>query len=158
MRITGRDAQQKTADHSPDRVSLLHKGGYPICNSGCGDSIVEIRPSSSGQLPVPVALNAPSPTRFGNMIHHQEEKVNTFYRKEKEIVVYARRNVGLWPTQCCALRETDCHVAALCERRLLAMTVKILLSAPGIGALRNETYVIANQCAHWCGNPHPRHS
>ena len=30
-----------TADHSPDRVSLLHKGGYPICNSGCGDPIVE---------------------------------------------------------------------------------------------------------------------
>jgi len=32
--------------------------------SGCGDSIVEKFPSSSGQLPVPVALNAPSPTLF----------------------------------------------------------------------------------------------
>ena len=32
--------------------------------SGCGDSIVESNPSSSGQLPVPVALNAPSPTLF----------------------------------------------------------------------------------------------
>ena len=32
--------------------------------SGCGDSIVENIPSSSGQLPVPVALNAPSPTLF----------------------------------------------------------------------------------------------
>ena len=27
MQITGREVQQKTADHSPDRVSLLHKGG-----------------------------------------------------------------------------------------------------------------------------------
>ena len=32
--------------------------------SGCGDLIVEKIPSSSGQLPVPVALNAPSPTLF----------------------------------------------------------------------------------------------
>ena len=31
--------------------------------SGCGDSIV-VKPSSSGQLPVPVALNALSPTLF----------------------------------------------------------------------------------------------
>jgi len=32
--------------------------------SGCGDPIVEKIPSSSGQLPVPVALNARSPTLF----------------------------------------------------------------------------------------------
>ena len=59
-----RETAANTADHSPDRVSLLHKGGYPICNSGCGDPIVERVPSSSGQLPVPVALNAGSPTLF----------------------------------------------------------------------------------------------
>ena len=57
-------AAKKPADHLPDRVSLLHKGGIPICNSGCGDPIVERVPSSVGQLPVPTALNAGSPTLF----------------------------------------------------------------------------------------------
>ena len=32
--------------------------------SGCGNATVEKFPSSSGQLPVPVALNAASPTLF----------------------------------------------------------------------------------------------
>ena len=32
--------------------------------SGCGNAIVENSPSSSGQLPVPVALNAADPTLF----------------------------------------------------------------------------------------------
>ena len=32
--------------------------------SGCGDLIVERGPSSTGQLPVPAALNARSPTLF----------------------------------------------------------------------------------------------
>ncbi len=32
--------------------------------SGCGDPIVERIPSSAGQLPVPAALNARSPTLF----------------------------------------------------------------------------------------------
>ena len=66
----------KTADHSPDRVSLLHKGGFPICNSGCGDPIVERVPSSVGQLPVPTALNAGSPTLFRNTIHDSPGNVN----------------------------------------------------------------------------------
>ena len=46
--------------------------------SGCGDSIVE-NPSSSGQLPVPVALNALSPTLFGIIIHDFPEKVKRFF-------------------------------------------------------------------------------
>ena len=37
--------------------------------SGCGNSIVDDYPSSSGQLPVPVALNAPFPTLFAVIIH-----------------------------------------------------------------------------------------
>ena len=45
--------------------------------SGCGNSIVE-NPSSSGQLPVPVALNAPYPTLFAVIIHDSAGKVNTF--------------------------------------------------------------------------------
>ncbi len=43
--------------------------------SGCGNSIVENVPSSSGQLPVPVALNAGSPTLFPLTIHEMEGKV-----------------------------------------------------------------------------------
>ena len=46
--------------------------------SGCGNSIVE-NPSSSGQLPVPVALNALSPTLFESIIHHFWEKVNRHF-------------------------------------------------------------------------------
>ena len=34
-------------------------------------------PSSSGQLPVPVALNAGSPTLFANNIHQRKGFVNT---------------------------------------------------------------------------------
>ncbi len=66
--------------------------------SGCGDSIVE-KPSSSGQLPVPVALNALSPTLFRVIIHQKEKNVNTFfiisgnfYRKEKPPDLPAAKN------------------------------------------------------------------
>ena len=56
---------------------------------------------------------------------------------------------------CAAARSTDCHVASL-----LAMT-------RGGGISSRPTFlqpltpcrlqhVIANQCAHWCGNPRPR--
>ncbi len=45
--------------------------------SGCGDPIVERVPSSSGQLPVPVALNAGSPTLFSFTIHDTSTNVNT---------------------------------------------------------------------------------
>ena len=37
-------------------------------------------PSSSGQLPVPVALNAELPTLFGVIIHDFSPFVNTFFR------------------------------------------------------------------------------
>ncbi len=46
--------------------------------SGCGDPIVEHVPSSSGQLPVPVALNARSPTLFAVIIHDSKGNVNSF--------------------------------------------------------------------------------
>ena len=46
--------------------------------SGCGDPIAEKDPSSSGQLPVQVALHARSPTLFFVIIHDWEEIVNTF--------------------------------------------------------------------------------
>ena len=44
--------------------------------SGCGNIIVDLRPSSSGQLPVPVALNAMLPTLFIHTIHQMGENVN----------------------------------------------------------------------------------
>ena len=44
--------------------------------SGCGNIIVDFYPSSSGQLPVPVALDAMSPTLFVPTIHHLDENVN----------------------------------------------------------------------------------
>ncbi len=44
--------------------------------SGCGDPIVDKNPSSSGQLPVPMALNARSPTLFPFTIHDLAEFVN----------------------------------------------------------------------------------
>lgn len=45
--------------------------------SGCGNLIVENLPSSSGQLPVPVALNARSPTLFAHYY-------TRFFSKSKE--------------------------------------------------------------------------
>ena len=50
--------------------------------SGCGDPIVESVPSSSGQLPVPVALNAGSPTLFMDTIQEKYGKVNRKMEKE----------------------------------------------------------------------------
>ena len=49
--------------------------------SGCGDLIVEKIPSSSGQLPVPVALNARSPTLFTEHYTGFLRKVNSKYKK-----------------------------------------------------------------------------
>ena len=38
---------------------------------------------------------------------------------------------------------------------LLAMTVVFDNFRTQMGTNRNKKYVIANQCAHWCGNPFP---
>ena len=76
---TGMMGQQYTADHSPDRVSLLHKGGCPICNSGCSDSIVDRFLRPPGKLPVPVALNALSLTLFTLTIHDFTGNVNRLF-------------------------------------------------------------------------------
>ena len=47
--------------------------------SGCGNIIVDIHPSSSGQLPVPVALAATLPTLFIHTIHHVGKNVNPYF-------------------------------------------------------------------------------
>ena len=59
------------------RVRKLHRGK---------------RPSSSGQLPVPVALNAGSPTLFANNIHQRKGFVNT---PSKKITAEALRTVSI---------------------------------------------------------------
>ena len=56
--------------------------------SGCGNAIVENSPSSSGQLPVPVALNAAFSTLFAPIIHDWNKKVNSFLKKQREIAIY----------------------------------------------------------------------
>ena len=70
--------QQYTADHSPDRVSPLIKEdilyGQRVRRRHRGKF-----PSSSGQLPVPVALNALSPTLFESIIQHLGQKVNRIF-------------------------------------------------------------------------------
>ena len=43
-------------------------------------------PSSSGQLPVPVALNAELPTLFGDIIHDFAPFVNTFFRRDSHFL------------------------------------------------------------------------
>ena len=53
-----------------------HKGGHPLWAAGA-ETPSWTRPSSSGQLPVPVALNARSPTLFANNIHQICRFVNT---------------------------------------------------------------------------------
>ena len=50
---------------------------------------------------------------------------------------------------CATARRTDCHVASL-----LAMTRGRDVLAPAHTSFLQ--HVIANQCAHWCGNPRPR--
>ncbi len=52
--------------------------------SGCGDPIVEIFLRPPGKLPVPVALDAGSPTLFKVNIHDCLGKVNMFSTKNAE--------------------------------------------------------------------------
>ena len=56
-----------------------HIRRYSYMGSGCGIIIVDAGPSSSGQLPVPVALNAMKPTLFTHTIQHMMGIVNSFF-------------------------------------------------------------------------------
>ena len=69
-----------TADLSPDRVSLLHKGGCPICNSGCGDPIVEkfLRPPGNSPSQRHLTQGLLLCSRF--TIHDSMENVNRFFQ------------------------------------------------------------------------------
>ena len=49
--------------------------------SGCEILIAAKMPSSARQLPILAALHARVSTLFGHIIHHEEQKVNTFLKK-----------------------------------------------------------------------------
>ena len=74
-----------TADHSPDRVSLLHKGGESIMAQRVRKPHRGKIPSSSGQLPVPRALNARLSTLFAHTIHQMSKKVKGKWKKMEKI-------------------------------------------------------------------------
>ena len=48
--------------------------------SGCEILIAAKMPSSARQLPILAALHARASTLFGHIIHHGEQKVNTFLK------------------------------------------------------------------------------
>ena len=64
--------------------------------SGCGDPIVASSLRPPGKLPVPVALNAGSPTLFGVTIHDFSGKVKRIWKKvgEKDGAVLSPDKLG----------------------------------------------------------------
>ena len=66
-----------TADHSPDRVSLLHKGGESIMAQRVRIPHRGQGPSSVTQLPILTALHAGFPTLFLYTIQQIPPLVNT---------------------------------------------------------------------------------
>ena len=71
----------ETADLIARPSIASHKGGLvPIWAAGAVTSSWN-DPSSSGQLPVPVALNAGLPTLLGLMIHENRQDVNRKWKK-----------------------------------------------------------------------------
>ena len=54
--------------------------------SGCGDSIVDKNLRPPGKLPVPVALNAGSPTLFPIILHNGSAKVKDKFSKSRHIL------------------------------------------------------------------------
>ena len=56
-------------------------------------------PSSSGQLPVPVALNAELPTLFGLIIHDFTGFVNTYLKKLPQPAACGDLLIGNYPAK-----------------------------------------------------------
>ena len=54
--------------------------------SGCEILIAAKLPSSARQLPILAALHARASTLFGHIIHHGEQKVNTFLKNIDKIL------------------------------------------------------------------------
>ena len=84
-----------TADLSPDRVSLLHKGGCPICNSGCGDPIVEKFLRPPGNSPSQRHLTQGLLLCSRLTIHDSMENVNRFFQI---LEIFCARQIAVYGT------------------------------------------------------------
>ena len=62
----------------PTEYRCYIKEVFPICNSGCGNPIVDLILRPPDKLPVPVALDARSPTLFAPIIHQSPENVKPY--------------------------------------------------------------------------------
>ena len=90
---------------SPNRVSLLHKGGNPFYDAAGAETLSRTSgPSSATQLPILAALHAGFPTLFA--VHY-----TPFVRKCKEVFNDARRIIRIqqvpWPTRFGFAAETE---------------------------------------------------
>lgn len=63
--------------------------------SGCEILIAGLLPSSARQLPILAALHARASTLFGPIIHHEEQKVNTFFEKYRYFFIERTINLSL---------------------------------------------------------------
>ena len=69
----------------PTEYRCFIKEVSPLWRSGCENPIVEKFPSSSGQLPVPMALNARLSTLFDHTIHQMHGNVKGIWKKMEKI-------------------------------------------------------------------------
>ena len=68
----------------PTEYRCFIKEVNPLWRSGCENPIVEKIPSSFGQLPVPMALDARFSTLFAHTIHQMTGKVKGIWKKKEE--------------------------------------------------------------------------
>ena len=79
---------EKTADQLPDRVSLLHKGGFPqYATAGAVTPSWNTFLRPSGNSPSQQHLTQGLLLCSRITIQHKEEKVNTFCQRQGEIVI-----------------------------------------------------------------------
>ena len=81
----------------PTEYRCYIKEGFLYVCSGCGNDTVEKIPSSSGQLPVPVALNASLPTLFKSYHTRRNSKSKDLIGKYQQILIERGRAVFAAP-------------------------------------------------------------
>ena len=77
----GRGSAKKQPTIRPTEYRCFIKEVNPLWRSGCENPIVEKLPSSSGQLPVPMALDARLSTLFAHTIHQMTGNVKGKWQK-----------------------------------------------------------------------------
>ena len=80
----GRGSAKKQPTIRPTEYRCFIKEVNPLWRSGCENPIVEKFPSSFGQLPVPMALDARFSTLFAHTIHQMTGKVKGIWKKKEE--------------------------------------------------------------------------